>query len=93
VSARRGVLSRFDGHPFWAIFCGLFVLGLAAKFWWVIVLVAAAYCGLRAWQWWQVANEERRRQDELTAARADWEHQQFLAGNSIGWYGQYPPTR
>ncbi|SNS57424.1 hypothetical protein [Rhodococcoides kyotonense] len=76
-----------------SMFVALFLLGLFIEYWWVLALVAAGYCGLRAWQWWQIAEEERRRQDEMTAARADYEHQQFMAGNSIGWYGQYPPAR
>lgn len=86
-------LRTFDGHPWLAVFTGLFALGLLARFWWVVALIGAGYCALRAWQWYQVGVEERLRQEEMIAARADWEHQQFLAGNSVGWYGQFPPAR
>lgn len=81
------------GHPFLVAFTGLFVLGLIVKFWWVVALIGVGYCGYQACRWHQVDLAERRHRDQLTAARADWEHQQFQAGNSVGWYGQYPPAR
>lgn len=88
---RRG--GYLDRHPVVAVFFGLFVLGLVVEHWVVAILAGIIFCAIKAAQHYLAAVEQRRRADAAVAARADWEHQQFLAGNSIGWYGQYPPAR
>lgn len=85
--------SYFDRHPVVAVLCGLFVLGLVIEYWWVVLLAGFVFCAVKVCQHYLAHVEEQQRREAAVAARADWEHQQFLAGNSIGWYGQYPPTR
>ncbi|OZE95064.1 hypothetical protein CH302_19175 [Rhodococcus sp. 15-2388-1-1a] len=88
---RRG--GYLDRHPAVAVLCGLFALGLVIEHWAVAILAAMTFCAVKAGQHYLRHRDEQRRLDTAVAARADWEHQQYLAGNSIGWYGQYPPAR
>ncbi|MFC9518852.1 hypothetical protein ACFTSD_24220 [Nocardiaceae bacterium NPDC056970] len=80
---------------FWAIFGVLFVLGLIIKYWWVIVsvlaVVALGYGGVKWLERHQGRKAAAARARADVAARADYEHQQYLAGNPVGLYGQYPP--
>ncbi|MEV5650204.1 hypothetical protein AB0L57_18310 [Nocardia sp. NPDC052254] len=83
-------------HPVLAIFGVLFLLGIIITYWYVIAIVAglalAIYLLRRADQ---ERNETRRKRAWYAAQisqRADYEHQQFLAGNPQGLYGQYPPA-
>lgn len=88
---RRG--GYLDRHPVVAVLCGLFVLGLVVEHWVLAIFTGIIFCVVKAGQhYWRHLAEQRRLNAEV-AARADWEHQQYLAGNSIGWYGQYPPAR
>lgn len=84
-------------HPFWAIFGGLFVLGLIIKFWWVIVAVLViaglAYGGAKWWQRHQAQEAAAAQEHANIAARAEYEHRQYLAGDDIGLYGQYQPPQ
>ena len=74
-----------------AVIGGMFALGLAIKFWPVVlflgVLGGMGYLGYRAYR---RAVEQRTEQTRL-AARADHQHQAFMAGDASGVYGQYPP--
>ncbi|NKU21763.1 hypothetical protein GS907_24695 [Rhodococcus hoagii] len=80
-----------------ATIAALFVLGLVIEFWWLIVgacvIAAAAYVAHRGWRARQrrVALEEQARAE--LAARADLEHQQYLAGEPRGLYGGFEPAR
>lgn len=90
---RRRHASSGSVHPFWAIFGALFVLGLIIKFWWVIVAVLViaglVYGGVKWWQRHQAAEAAAAQERANIAARAEYEHQQYLAGNDVGIYGQY----
>ena len=79
------------------LFRVLLVVGVVAKFWWVILLVLAAISvGLALWLGQQRAVDASRRQRreyaEL-AARADQQHAWVLAGDDRGVYGSYAPER
>lgn len=92
VSRRR---PSHSVHPFWVIFGALFVLGLIIKFWWVIVAVlvvaGVAYGGAKWWQRHQTQEAAAAQERANLAARAEYEHQHYLAGDDIGLYGQYQP--
>ncbi|NKS34406.1 hypothetical protein GS488_01710 [Rhodococcus hoagii] len=85
---------RFSArHPFLVAFGALFALGVVVTYWWLIVtvLVAAAlvYGGVTLWQHHQARVAAGA---AAVAARADYEHHQYLAGNPVGVYGQYQPA-
>ncbi|RDI32475.1 hypothetical protein DEU38_103208 [Rhodococcus sp. AG1013] len=92
--ARRASGSQ---HPFWVAFGALFVLGLIIKFWWVIVLAlilaGAVYSGVKGRQRHQAREAAAATERANIAARAEYEHQQYLAGDDIGIYGQYQPPK
>lgn len=75
------------------MFVGLIVLGMMVEYWFMFLLAGAVFCGWKAWQQYRVHVGQQAARAALVAARADWEHQQYLAGHSVGWYGQYPPAR
>lgn len=87
---RRAFASR---HPIWTTFGALLAIGLIAKIWPLLVLAGIGWGGLKLWQRHLGAVEQRRAQEALVAARADYEHQEYLAGNRVGLYGQYPPSK
>ncbi|MDH6279554.1 hypothetical protein [Prescottella agglutinans] len=91
--ARRS--SSGSVHPFWVIFGVLFVLGLIIKFWWVIVTILViaglAYGGVKWWRRHQAREAAAAQERANIAARAEYEHQHYLAGDDIGIYGQYQP--
>lgn len=87
------VLRLFDGHPWWALFCSLAALAVVIDFWWFAAAVAVTYCWCKSWGHYRAHLVQKEARATVLAARADWENQQFIAGNSIGWYGQYPPVR
>ncbi|MGW6376207.1 hypothetical protein ACWFRB_09110 [Rhodococcus sp. NPDC055112] len=79
-------------HPIWTTFGGLAAIGLVAKIWPLLVLAGVAWVGWKLWKRHLGAVERQRAVDVLVAARADYEHQEYLAGNRVGIYGQYPPA-
>lgn len=88
---------RFSArHPFLVVFGALFALGVVVTYWWLIVtvLVAAAllYGGVKLWQHHQTREAADAAARAAVAARADYEHHQYLAGNPVGVYGQYTPS-
>lgn len=83
-------------HPIVTAVGVLFVLGLVVEYWWLIVLAAviaaAIYGGNIAWRTRQRQAAAQAQARAELAARADREHQQYLAGEDRGLYGDYQPT-
>lgn len=83
------------GHPGWTLFGVLLAIGLVIAYWYLIAMVAAGVLAFFAIRQLLREREEHRDwraqyQADVTR-RADYEHQQFLAGRPDGVYGQYPP--
>jgi hypothetical protein len=74
----------------------LLLVGLIAKFWWLILLVLAAVavgCGIWCVVTHLDAEDDRRHRERLAiAGRADEQHAWVLAGDDRGAYGDYPPA-
>jgi cytochrome c biogenesis protein ResB len=79
-------------HPFWSAFIGLVALGVVTHYWWFFALVAAVGVGVKVAARLRDRAALRAREDAAVVARAQFEHEQFMAGNPIGLYGQYPPA-
>ncbi|ORL03411.1 hypothetical protein A6F55_09330 [Prescottella equi] len=87
---------RFSArHPFLVAFGALFALGVIVTYWWLIVaavvVAGLAYGSVKLWQHHQASAADAAAARAAVAARADYEHQQYLAGNPVGTYGQYAP--
>ncbi len=84
-------------HPVWTTLGALFVLGLVIEYWWVIVLAAACVAAIYGITTMHKRSELRAAAQAQAAAaiaaRADFEHRRYLAGDPTGVYGQYPPAR
>ncbi|MGW6694859.1 hypothetical protein ACWF62_13915 [Rhodococcus sp. NPDC054953] len=67
-------------HPVLATIGALVALGLIVKFWYLVVVGLAIFAGVK---WWQ-----RHQADQAAiVARADAQHQAYLAGDDFGLYG------
>lgn len=77
-------------------FVALFVVGLVAEAWPLILLGAGIALAIRllrtAAQRRLKTHAARRQANEALIARADYEHAMCQQGNPIGIYGQYPPA-
>jgi hypothetical protein len=74
----------------------LVVLGFFAHYAWLLAAVVLVAIVARFIRGWSARHDdegiaERRRIAEL-CERADQQHQQFLAGDERGFYGNYPPA-
>lgn len=75
----------------------LLIMGLLVAYWpWVVgfvLIVFGVRMIVRAADSARVRADEKRAKDAAIVARADRQHQQVMAGNMAGVYGEYPPPR
>lgn len=73
----------------------MLLIWVIIKFWWVVLIVASV--GAIAYGTWLEREEkrrvelEKRRREEILAARAERQNSAYLRGESWGLYGHYPP--
>ena len=78
----------------------LIILGLVFAYWkWILgfalvgIAVWGAYVGITAAvRRYQERTAQKRAENAALAARADEQHQEYLAGKDDGLYGDYQPT-
>ncbi|WP_072814258.1 hypothetical protein [Rhodococcus zopfii] len=82
-------------HPVLTGLGALLVLGFVLEYWPLIVLAgviaATMFAGSRLWDRHLQVKAQQERARAALAARADYEHQQYIAGNPVGLFGQYTP--
>ncbi|WP_068153065.1 hypothetical protein [Rhodococcoides corynebacterioides] len=77
-------------HPILALILGFFALGFIVEYWWLALLGAAVWLGVRSYRKREAGRELARQEQMRLIASAHAQNQAFLQGNHFGTHGHFP---
>jgi hypothetical protein len=77
-------------HPILTAILVLFGIGFLAENWWILLVVAAVWIGIKAYKSHTARQDMARQEQQRLIDSANAQNQAYLEGNQFGTYGHFP---